>query len=277
MKFRVPEVSIMFFVLVNKSQEEEIRSKIVGGVVAEKGRYPYQVSLTNRCQNICGGILIAPDYVLSAAHCKDHFYEVLIGRHDFSDRKEKFEIFHAIDITIHPEYSSFDKSNDIMLIKLNESSQHIPIKLDNNTKNLTEGADVTVIGWGTTFFSGDYSDELLEVEIDIVDRKKCQESYTFHNISEDMLCAAREGKDACQGDSGGPLIKKGSDASNDVLVGLVSWGFKCAHPTYPGVYANVSYFHDWIYFNMNSTVRKTGEKLTTIITQAVFLFKCICM
>merc|ERR1711978_46903 len=85
----------------------------------------------------------------------------------------------------------------------------------------------------------------MEVEVDIVQNSDCNDSYNG-DIATNMLCAARKGKDSCQGDSGGPLIVKGSDASGDIQVGVVSWGNGCADREYPGVYARVSSQIDWI-------------------------------
>jgi V8-like Glu-specific endopeptidase len=51
-----------------------------------------------------------------------------------------------------------------------------------------------------------------------------------------MLCAIEDNVNACHGDSGGPLY----DKTNNVLVGVVSWGWKCASKGYPGVYSRVS-------------------------------------
>jgi len=56
-----------------------------------------------------------------------------------------------------------------------------------------------------------------------------------------MICAGRAGKDSCQGDSGGPLF----DALNNKLVGIVSWGYGCADPNYPGIYSRVSVGYDF--------------------------------
>merc|ERR1712183_396218 len=69
-----------------------------------------------------------------------------------------------------------------------------------------------------------------------------------------MLCAARPGKDACSGDSGGPLIVRGADHTEDVVVGIVSWGTGCANPRYPGVYSRISMAYDWIMDTVGDTV-----------------------
>ena len=84
------------------------------------------------------------------------------------------------------------------------------------------------------------------MEVNIVSDIDCNSSYSGQIVKDTMICAARMGKDSCQGDSGGPLIIKGDVASEDVQVGIVSWGAGCADPLYPGVYARVDTFKDWI-------------------------------
>lgn len=78
----------------------------------------------------------------------------------------------------------------------------------------------------------------------VIDRATCNGNYGSNSITDRMICAADPGKDSCQGDSGGPLINK----STKELVGVVSWGYGCADPNYPGVYANpvVADVRDWI-------------------------------
>ena len=85
-----------------------------------------------------------------------------------------------------------------------------------------------------------------------MDQETCNEDYSGYDITDKMICAGQKGKDSCQGDSGGPLVayKDGSP----VLVGVVSWGVGCALEGYPGVYARVSAFVDWI----NQTIEKSS-------------------
>jgi len=112
---------------------------------------------------------------------------------------------------------------DFMLLELNEPSSYEPIKLDDASSFFSNGQDLTVIGWGKTSFLGDPSDFLLEFEFEYIKRDTCMRRYRILNadITRNMICASRVGKDSCQGDSGGPIIIKGSNSSEDVQVGVV--------------------------------------------------------
>ncbi|KAJ8709010.1 hypothetical protein PYW07_008836 [Mythimna separata] len=101
----------------------------------------------------------------------------------------------------------------------------------------------------TNFVSGP-SNCLLTVGVSIytIDNALCTARYASllipQRVTENMICAGIldvGGKDACQGDSGGPLY-----STNDILVGVVSWGRGCADPFYPGVSARVASYTDWI-------------------------------
>jgi len=221
--------------------------KIVGGdPVNPPNRYPYQVSITSfEKRHFCGGSLIAPGWVLSAAHCAGSVAYAQIGRYDLSDDSEVFEDIRVDYVVIHPEYESTSSGNDFMLVRLKTDSQYPPASIDDGSESLSSGTDVTVMGWGTTSSNGPSSDILLEVEVDVVTNNSCNDDYDGL-ITDTMICAARQNKDSCQGDSGGPLIVKGNDDTEDVVVGVVSWGYGCADSNYPGVYARVSAQYDWI-------------------------------
>lgn len=225
----------------------ENRANIVGGVeVDPKGRYPFQVAMIDgEGEQVCGGSLVDRDWVLCAAHCYGYAARVNIGQHDLSDDNESFENI-KIDWEIrHPDYNYRTVDNDFMMVKLQQSSTNTPVTLDNGTVNLDAGVNVTVMGWGDTFFQGPSSNVLLEAEVDIVSNSDCESAYPGE-ITDNMVCASRAGKDSCQGDSGGPLIVKGVDASGDSQVGIVSFGKECANDRYPGVYARVSSQISWI-------------------------------
>ena len=234
-------------------------NRIVGGVESENGRYPYQVALISpNGFQVCGGALILSDYVLTAAHCSGAASLVHIGRHNLEDGTEDYESIPIAYEIIHPDYCRLTYGNDLMLLRLTRSSIYRPVVMNSDNPGLSVGDDVTVMGWGTISEGGPGSYVLLEAEVDVVSNSVCAASYGQQMITTDMICAARPGKDACQGDSGGPLILKGSRPANDKLVGIVSWGFGCADPSFPGVYASVAANNYWIVSAVNQDLQATS-------------------
>ena len=223
--------------------------KIINGEEVIPGRYPYQVALVDTWgfsdSLVCGGSLIAPQWVLSAAHCFGSSDKVEIGRHDRSNPDEVFELIDVEFEIVHPQFHTTTLEYDFMLIRLKEPSTYGTVKLDDGSFNLTVGTDVTVTGWGVTENKVE-SDVLLEVELDTNGMEACQFAHDPYFITDDMVCASRPGKDSCQGDSGGPLFIKGNDATEDIQVGVTSWGLGCAIPGFPGVYARVSEGYEFI-------------------------------
>lgn len=105
-----------------------------------------------------------------------------------------------------------------------------------------------VTGWGLQNELGGFPDELQEVAVKIIDQSECKKYSGYENISENMICAgyANGGRDACAGDSGGPLVCKVPGSAAWVIYGLVSWGYGCARPGAPGVYARLPNLVGWI-------------------------------
>ncbi len=233
--------------------------RIVGGTNAPQNRYPYFVSLLNQYgAHSCGGTLVAPDVVISAAHCNGVKF-AQVGRWSLSDDLDGYEEF-EVETPLHPNplYSpEISFSHDAMLLKLNRQSTKQYIRINSNSDfPPTIGEDsLTTMGLGYTQYgqSSSAPKKLQEASLSYVPNNVCERAKdpnaaeTYQGlISDDMLCASDDGEDACQGDSGGPLIFKGDTASDDVLVGVVSWGFGCAQPYFPGVFSRVSYFAEWI-------------------------------
>lgn len=120
-----------------------------------------------------------------------------------------------------------------------------PIAMHGQDLELEDGDMLRVSGWGVTRVPSDDRDLLRAVSVPKVALERCQPKFNEFPISitDDMICAGyyEGGKDACQGDSGGPLVDE-----NNVQIGVVSWGFGCALAKFPGVYARVAAFSDWI-------------------------------
>lgn len=232
---------------------------IIGGTPATRGRYEYASNLyfsSGASRPSCGGTLIAPNIVLTAGHCQGAV-EVGVGCYDVTANEDCDRIRVDREI-VHPNYRAGGSlSNDVSILVLESNSRFAPIPLvadDTYLGQFTTGFPLTVMGWGTTVQGQNAaSDVLLEVEVGYVSQQSCDNSYSGR-IGDSMMCAASPGKDSCQGDSGGPLIAKCDSTGRDVLVGVVSWGYGCASPSYPGVYARVSNVWPWI----ESTLRNLG-------------------
>jgi len=233
-----------------------MKGRIVGGEQAGMKDAPWQVSLRNFLVSIshfCGGSIIAPHWVLTAAHCLDGLstiqYEVMAGEHNLHLPDLHEEVRRVRAHFIHPNYTWNDKEFDIGLVRLNSAfklTEYIqPISLYAGPSP-AEGLVCEATGWGITEEGGMFLASILQkVSLPVVGDTLCTEEYGFL-MREDMLCAGEEGKDSCSGDSGGPLVCPLGEGEAPLLAGVTSWGQGCGRPGKPGVYTEVSYFYDWI-------------------------------
>ena len=152
---------------------------------------------------------------------------------------------------MHEDYDSWTVSNDIAILVLEgnadfSSSKIGSIRLPSEGEEYPAGTMCTVSGWGTLSEAGSLSEVLMKVTVPVVSDDKCREAYGQDEIFDSSLCAGFDqgGKDHCQGDSGGALM------CGSQLSGVVSWGFGCAQPGFPGVYAQTSYYISWLNSHM---------------------------
>lgn len=246
--------------------------KVLGGKDAELDAWPWLVALGYKSKNsrssgpkfLCAGTLVSEKHVITAGHCiLPELYVARLGELDLSSSNEGAN---PIDIPIerkklHESYSPVSHTNDIAIVTLSEkvkftrSIHPICLPASEQLRNqLFVRYNAFVAGWGSIYFNGPSSPVLQEVILPVVEESRCVDAFANLKdavIDTRVLCAgfARGGKDACKGDSGGPLMipREGSW----YLVGVVSYGYKCGEPGYPGVYTRVTSFLPWIEENLD--------------------------
>ncbi|KAH8407048.1 hypothetical protein KR222_004772, partial [Zaprionus bogoriensis] len=213
-------------------------SRIVGGSDAPQAWAPYQVSIMNTFgEHVCGGSIIANQWILTAAHCLEwpiKYLKIVTGSNDYTKPGAEYLVDAAKK---HCEHDQPIYHNDIALlhtatpIVYNERTQ--PIKLATKD-SLKAGDKVTLTGWGSVKAWGRYATQLQKIDLAYVEHSTCEQSVRNASwLGEGHICTyTKEGEGSCHGDSGGPLVDE-----NQTLVGIVNWGEACA-VGYPDVFAS---------------------------------------
>ncbi|EOB01926.1 Ovochymase-2, partial [Anas platyrhynchos] len=252
---------------VPSNQPRFIFSRIIGGEEAVPYSWPWQVSIQISNEHICGGAVLAKEWVVTAAHCFNSkelyrdLWMVVTGLHDLTEQeyRQKRSVKQYI---IHPSFNKTTMDSDIALLQLAkplEFNHYVrPVCLPAKDEVIQPSTVCIVTGWGTHEEDREKSKKLRQLEVPILVLDRCQTYYINlpSKVTQRMICAGfplEEGKDSCTGDSGGPLVCPSEDDSRFyTLHGITSWGSGCGRKSYPGVYTNIAFFVDWIKQSVNT-------------------------
>lgn len=246
-------------------------SRIVNGQKSKLNGWPWIAAvgysnpdIPGSVDYLCGGTLITSRHVVTAMHCLiDGLTSVRLGELILGDDNDGAspEEVKVAKIIKNENYNGKSFDNDIAILELERDVafrtgiKPICLTKDPELAKKFENTGLFIAGWGATSFKGPTSKTLLEGIIRPIPRDECQAKFSsFRNvaITPQKICARdlQDKVDACQGDSGGPLmaweLKGDGSPARFYLVGVVSFGYKCAAPGFPGVYTRVTEYVDWI-------------------------------
>ncbi|WP_019635097.1 serine protease [Actinomadura atramentaria] len=221
-------------------------SAVVGGAPADAAKYPWlgavgsPLFFVRPAGQFCGGALVAPDRVLTAAHCVALFraapglLTVTFGRSDLGAGGG--EQIAVKKVRVDSRYREGDfrgetvEHHDLAELTLARRTTR-PVVATGGAGGARSGR---VVGWGGTAETDFFNTRLRAADVPLPGDAACRRAYGASYDAADMACAGSAAADTCQFDSGGPLLAGGR------LVALTSWAYGCARPGFPGVYARVA-------------------------------------
>ncbi|XP_051005629.1 kallikrein-2-like [Acomys russatus] len=239
-------------------------TRIIGGWECDRHSQPWQAAVYHYDRAVCGGILVHPQWVLTAAHCISRNMNVGLGQHSLSSDEDTGQYVAVSRSIPHPLYNmslresripspGADNSHDLMLLRLSEPANitEAVSVLSLPTEEPKLGSQCLASGWGSINPDESIEARTLQcVDLNLMSNDACKMVY-LQKVTEFMLCAGHQGggKDTCMGDSGGPLICDG------MLQGIVSaGGDPCAQPSWPSIFTKLTPYIEWLKTTMEDNL-----------------------
>lgn len=244
--------------------------RIIGGTVTPPGTWRSQAAIIDRSApstyrgQICGGTVIDPSWVITAAHCVTDYsgrpiparqFDVLVGTHDLRSGGRRIAVS---AVHVRPGWNAFMLANDVALLQLRKPAL-VPRDLEvaSRTDIPWSGAELDLAGWGQTDdASNTFPSQLREVSVPAMSAAECSAALdearevfdpSLPSYHTSYLCTGpigSGGRGPCYGDSGGPLTW--DTGGRHVLVGIVSWGLYCGSPETPAVFSRMANASIWV-------------------------------
>ncbi|XP_030365611.1 granzyme G-like [Strigops habroptila] len=202
---------------------------------------PYMAYVQGRNQQFCGGFLVAPGWVMTAAQCLAHKpLTVILGAHTVQKREESWQRFEVQQYHCHPGFTSPKKGNDILLLKLkgNATTNNHVRTISFEKAKVSGGIPCSITGWGHMTPAA----TLRQTPVAIIKQRNCLS--LAPGLAENLICglsASSEGPE--KGDAGDPLV------CNNKAYGIFSY----RHHNWPGFYTHIAPFLPWANSIMKSS------------------------